>query len=155
MNLTGAKATSSGLVGRWVTLRNQYGMEKRVYNINRGALGASHGYYTARVNGSVLLVHRIVCLLFHGYDKVRNFVNHKNGDKHNNTPNNLEWVTQKENNRHATYELKVRKRDRLFDRDAARKLLDAGLTQREVASKFGVSQSAISHTFREKKNVKV
>lgn len=46
--------------------------------------------------------HRIVCSAFHGappYEKAQ--VNHKDGNKKNNKPDNLEWCTGAENQRHA------------------------------------------------------
>jgi hypothetical protein len=48
-------------------------------------------------------VHRLVCLAFHGvhssYPKID--VNHKDGDKHNNHKDNLEWMTRSENVKHS------------------------------------------------------
>ncbi len=45
-------------------------------------------------------VHRIVCAAFNGpSDKPT--VNHKDGNKHNNVPGNLEWATYLENQTHA------------------------------------------------------
>lgn len=47
-------------------------------------------------------VHRLVAYHFIGKPENDSMtVNHKDGDKQNNNASNLEWVTQKENNRHA------------------------------------------------------
>ena len=46
-------------------------------------------------------VHRLVALAFVERDDQRSYVNHKDGDKTNNTASNLEWVTPSENNLHA------------------------------------------------------
>lgn len=45
------------------------------------------------------LVHRLVCEAFHGESELD--VNHKDCDKANNKPENLEWVTKSENMVHA------------------------------------------------------
>lgn len=46
-------------------------------------------------------IHRLVAESFLKPDKSRTDINHKDGDKHNNTISNLEWCTKSENMRHA------------------------------------------------------
>lgn len=47
-------------------------------------------------------VHKLVCLAFHGVPKPGfNYVNHKDGNKLNNAPANLEWVSPSENIYHS------------------------------------------------------
>jgi len=64
------------------------------------------GYYTTILSRDgkaySLKVHRIVLEAFKGGPRGdRNYVNHINGDKLDNRPGNLEWVTNGENSRHA------------------------------------------------------
>lgn len=50
----------------------------------------------------IVKVHRLVCEAFHGSPPgPRSEVNHRDCDKSNNRPGNLEWVTRSENLRHA------------------------------------------------------
>ena len=54
---------------------------------------------TGRVTASV---HRLICAAFHGpAPSPEHQTNHKDGDKRNNIPSNLEWVTAQENSQHA------------------------------------------------------
>lgn len=46
-------------------------------------------------------IHRLVAQTFLQKDELRNFVNHKDGNKLNNNLDNLEWVTRSENDIHA------------------------------------------------------
>ena len=48
-----------------------------------------------------LSIHRLVCFAFHEIDETKPQVNHKNGFKHDNRADNLEWCNQSENIRHA------------------------------------------------------
>lgn len=50
-----------------------------------------------------LLIHRLVCFTFHGQPKIwQTEVNHKDGNKLNNSADNLEWCSRRENMLHAS-----------------------------------------------------
>jgi len=54
-------------------------------------------------------VHRMVCSAFHGEPLPLQEVNHKNGNKQDNRPENLAWVSKSENNLHSYRDLPRKK----------------------------------------------
>ena len=66
--------------------------------------GRGYRTYTLRKNGLFRSekAHRLVCIAFNGNPVGgRVYVNHKDGNRENNTTENLEWVTHRENVQHA------------------------------------------------------
>lgn len=96
-------------------------------------------------------LHRIVAEAFIGHPPSGTVVNHKDGDKSNNRADNLEYVTQKENIRHAISTGLTRQQGelsvnaKLTDKDAleAYTMYANGALMTDVASRFGVSKSLI------------
>lgn len=84
-------------------------------------------------------------------------VNHKNGDKKDNRADNLEWVTPKENHRHASRKGLRAKGERhgqskLTESDVVtiRRRYSEGATQSEIAADYGVCRGTISSVVRGK-----
>lgn len=101
-------------------------------------------------------VHRIVCEAWHGPPPTsKHQVNHKDGDKTNNHPDNLEWVTHRENLQHA-FEIGLIPRGerhgqaKLTRKDVreVRRLAGQGWPQKRLAERFGVSTGCISAVVR-------
>lgn len=123
----------------------------------------TRGYLTVELQtGPVkkrFTAHRLVMLAFVGPRPAGKHINHIDGDKANNGPANLEYVTPSENQKHS---FRLGLQSLKGERHTQAKLTDpeiieirerakSGETQVSIARDFGVAQSAISLIVRRKR----
>jgi hypothetical protein len=101
----------------------------------------------------LFLVHRLIALTFHGPPPPgKPQVNHKDTDKSNNRPDNLEYVTNLENMEHAIahglrWSPRGEERSKLLTEDDVRTIrarVAAGETRVAVGAAFGISGAQAS-----------
>lgn len=103
-------------------------------------------------------IHRLVALAFIPNIEEKPFVNHKDADKKNNRKENLEWVTAKENSKHAQgLDLFRRGQEHAgakFSDDEVRKIRKdfAGgeISQKDMAKRYGVHRATIGRIIQRK-----
>jgi len=113
-----------------------------------------------------VMVHRLVAITFLERKDGLDVVNHKDGNKHNNTVENLEWCTDAYNHKHATetglkpFGERVGS-SKLNDRMiyAIKYLNEMGISHGNIAKAFQVSRSNITliclgRTWKKSKNTK-
>jgi hypothetical protein len=77
----------------------------RVLNISTGKYlkphKGNHGYLTVSIDRKTTLLHRLIASAFIPNPEGKRTINHRDGNKLNNSIDNLEWATDSENNLHA------------------------------------------------------
>lgn len=137
---------------KWCKPNNSYSMIKGhiyKYTTNRGKeakLNTNNKYLHVNINGKAHTVHRLVALAWIPNPLNKPQVNHKDGNKQNNHVDNLEWVTNLENRRHAIKNNFPRKNiNKIHDSDMPKikQLRDCGKTLKEIAELYNVTYECI------------
>ncbi|HAU33144.1 MAG TPA: hypothetical protein DCW76_02040 [Lysinibacillus sp.] len=123
--------------------------------LNKTVHLSGNGYYHICLKCKKITVHSIIAFLTFGEKTIGLMVNHLNGIKTDNRPSNLEMTTNSGNLKHA-YKLGLSKAPRVYGVNHGkskltnkkvleiRSLLESGEKQREIAKKYGISQSAVN-----------
>ena len=143
----------------------QYGYkissQGRVKNPQGKILGGSthkDSYRFVTIKGKQIPIHRIVAENFIENKYNKPFVNHKDGNKMNNSVDNLEWVTQQENIQHSyknkLQPSKVKTYKGKFTDEQRQQIKDeynnTDISRRQLALKYNVSHTCICDIINDK-----
>lgn len=111
---------------------------------------STSGHLSVKYQRKHLALHRIMYRIFKGSLDEALSVNHIDGDKENNSPENLELITHSANMLHCFRVLghkpmKPRKKITQEIAEIIRQSHNSGSTNRELRKKFALSKSAISY----------
>ena len=111
----------------------------------------SKKYYRVHIGDKMYSVHRLVALAFIPNPNNLPEVNHKDGNKSNNCANNLEWVTCKQNIKHAVFNDLSHAKLKHDDIEDIKNLYASGkYTYYDLAYMYNVSYSNIGYIIRNK-----
>jgi hypothetical protein len=137
-------------------ISHKRGNKRLIGQINR------YGYptVTVMVNGlqKNMVVHRLIAKAFIPNPNNLEQVNHKDGNKLNNSVNNLEWVSKSDNVKHAfriglqkTYSHNSRSTNLTWNQvNVIREAFEKGYSQKSIAAYFNMTGSNINHIVHNK-----
>lgn len=109
----------------------------------------SKKYYRVHIGNRMYSVHRLVAMAFIPNPNNLPEVNHKNGDKSDNRSDNLEWVTGKDNVKHALKAGLTQTKLQYEDVQTIKQLYATGnYTYYDLADMYNVSYSNIGYIVR-------
>ncbi|WP_343743332.1 NUMOD4 domain-containing protein [Herbaspirillum huttiense] len=144
-------------VVRTITYKGRWGMTttvlpQKVLSLNRTPAGYLDIQLSRDGRHKHHLIHRLVAAAFIGASDLQ--INHKDGDKENNSVLNLEYCTSQENLLHCTRVLKKKigegSGSAKLKADDILKIRSDHRVLREIAADYGVSLQAISYVKRRK-----
>ena len=133
--------------------RRAAGQGTRVGRVVKRTIGRS-GYWTVRIDGTTVSVHRLVALAYIGpQPSVTHEVNHKDRNRLNPHVKNLEWATRSENNRHAYANgaqaaAGEQKPNRKLSWSDVREIRQSTDTHRNLGKRYGVTHGVIGRIKR-------
>lgn len=114
------------------------------------------GYLYARTSNGNYQIHRLVASAFINNKENKPCVNHKDGKKHNNVVGNLEWVTYKENTKHAIEngllkQLKKNQGNIKYSNKQCKEVIErvkGGMTYKRAGEVHNMPYSTVAHLMR-------
>jgi len=114
------------------------------------------GYLYARTSNGNYQIHRLVASAFIDNKENKPCVNHKDGNKHNNVDNNLEWVTYKENTKHAIdngllIQMKKNQGNIKYSNGQCKEVIErvkSGMTYKKAGEIHNMPYSTVAHLIR-------
>lgn len=125
---------------------------------------SNSGYVCINIKNKGYFLHRALCCEYVKQIDGKNYVNHKDGNKLNNSIDNLEWVTKGENLKHA-YNKGLKKSMPLHykgkfgsEHNRSKKVIrldtkEEFCSMTEASKKLGISVSSVSWSIKHKKPI--
>lgn len=142
------EASVTGLIRRLsasyeTTFRGKPVVRPQAEKILCGKKLSAKGYVRVRIDGNTYFAHRLIALAFIPNPLGLPQINHKNGIKTDNRPENLEWVTNQKNRDHAVVTGLNRRSLNEPEIFTIRSLLASGVAQTTIGKAYGVSSTTI------------
>jgi len=130
-----------------------------VYSLNKQRFLSIHdngkGYKTVSINRKSRYIHRLVAQTFIPNPLNKSDVNHKDGNKSNNSVENLEWNTRKENQVHASINGLIAQGERVagskLNKEQVIDVFNSKGLHKDIAVKFGIGRMAVGKIKRKER----
>jgi hypothetical protein len=148
--------------GYYVDKKGHVYSDRKFMKITKLKLYKDHnGYLRVKLSGKTYKVHRIIAQTYIKNSDNKPCVNHIDGNKANNTVDNLEWCTYSDNTKHA-YDtglkvpyigIKDHGNNKFYKE--WKELIKNGESMRTIGKQYGVSHKTVSRVVKKYNNLKI